>query len=64
MSDMQTSRQARQPLNRKDGFRLTLRLTAEQEQRLAALDRRVRRKLTPALRRKVDPILTTLENKN
>jgi predicted DNA-binding protein len=54
----------RQAMNKKDGKRVTLRLTAEQEQRLAALDRRVRRKLTPALRRRIDPILTTLENKN
>jgi predicted DNA-binding protein len=54
----------RQAMNKKDGKRVTLRLTAEQEQRLGALDRRVRRKLTPALRRRIDPILTTLENKN
>jgi predicted DNA-binding protein len=62
MADMKPP--LRQAMNKKDGKRVTLRLTAEQEQRLAALDRRVRRKLTPALRRRIDPILTTLENKN
>jgi hypothetical protein len=52
----------RQPMNKKDGARVTLRLTAEQEAQLHRLDRKVRRQFVPALRRKVDPILTKLEN--
>jgi hypothetical protein len=49
-------------MNKKDGARVTLRLTAEQEAQLHRLDRKVRRQLVPALRRKVDPILSKLEN--
>ena len=60
MADMKPP--LRQAMNKKDGKRVTLRLTAEQEAQLHRLDRKVRRQFAPALRRKVDPILSKLEN--
>jgi hypothetical protein len=60
MADMKPP--LRQAMNKKDGKRVTLRLTADQEARLDRLFRKIRRQFVPALRRKVDPILTKLEN--
>ena len=47
-------------INRKDGHRVTFRLTAEQESRLKSIDRKTRRALVPALRKATDRILKQL----
>lgn len=52
---------SRTPMNKKDGARVTLRLTVAQEGRLHALDRKTRRQLVPRLRNHIDNILTKLK---